>query len=116
MNVFVEPKVKHVSSSNDLLRKAILLSMFVCSFDAIQTPDDSWIDEEHLELYPYCGQMKTKNDQDDATDAARITNSKESSESYRWVVRVRRKSLLKTRKMRATSCTGTVITERLGFK
>ena len=114
MNVFVELKVKHVSSSNDLLRKAILLSMFVCSFDAIQTPDDSWIDKEHLELYPYCGQMKAKNT-DDGTNA-RIINSKESSESYRWVVRVRRKSLLKTRKMRATSCTGTVITERLGFK
>ena len=114
MNVFVELKAKHVSSSNDLLRTSIFLSMLVCSFDAIQTPDDSWIDEEHLELYPYCGQMKTKNT-DDGTNA-RIINSKESSESYRWVVRVRRKSLLKTRKMRATSCTGTVITERLGFK
>ena len=115
MNVFVELKAKHVSSSNDLLRAAIFLSMLVCSFDAIQTPDDSWIDEEHLELYPYCGQMKTKNT-DDGTDASRIINSKESSESYRWVVRVRRKSLKFTKKMQASHCSGTVITERLGFK
>ena len=114
MNVFVELKAKHVSSSNDLLRTSIFLSMLVCSFDAIQTPDDSWIDKEHLELYPDCGQMKAKNT-DDGTNA-RIINSKESSESYRWVVRVRRKSLKFTKKMQASHCSGTVITERLGFK
>ena len=113
MNVFVELKAKHVSSSNDLLRTSIFLSMLVCSFDAIQTPDDSWIDKEHLELYPYCGQMKTKNT--DGT-AARIINSKESSESYRWVVRVGRKTLSKTMEMQSGDCSGTVITERLGFK
>ena len=71
--------------------------------------DDSWADEEHLKLYPYCGQMKHKDPSDAAT---RVVNSKASTESYRWVLRVTTTNLRKNNQLSISRCAGTVITKR----
>ena len=78
----------------------------------MSTADDSWIDEEHLKLYPYCGKMTTKNPSGATT---RVANSEASKESYRWAVRVTKKTLQNTKpiaSMFESLCSGTIITER----
>ena len=75
--------------------------------------DNSWIDKEYFEKYPYCGQMETENPSTEKTGTGRVVNSKEFTESYRWVVLIKRANLQKDGKIDTTDCSGTVLTERL---
>ena len=78
----------------------------------INSADESDIDSEHLEDYPYCGVMKEPT----VKAKGRVANSKDSLEDYRWVVQLVRKTVQK-RGVRqglfnAYPCTGSVITDR----
>ena len=73
--------------------------------------DDSVIDETHLKDYPFCGKMNFRNRN---PIGGRVVNSKEASELYRWVVRIKRLNLQKDKaiNMKTIFCSGSIITER----
>ena len=91
----------------------IALILF-CTLDAIYMADDSWIDEDHLQKYPYCGRMRTSIPS--ATGSERIVNSVDATESYRWVVMVTRENLQVDGSFEKSRCGGSIITERFEFK
>ena len=74
----------------------------------INSADESDIDSEHLEDYPYCGVMKEPT----VEAKGRVANSKDSLDDYRWVVQVVRKTLHKTGLYNSYPGTGSVITDR----
>ena len=99
---------------------ALLLLIFVMIF-CPNMADVSWVDRQHFEKYPYCGQMPSEkltvastleNLPGKKTARGRITNSKPFTESYRWVVRVRISNLNTDGTFSEDDCSGTVITER----
>ena len=114
MNLLLKSKEKYVSCTHKLSKKVLFLSTLVLIFDTIFMANDPWIDKEHFEKYPYCGRMAIKNPSKAATK--RIVNSFASTEYYRWVVRITRKNLKINGKMISSTCSGTVITERLEYK
>ena len=75
--------------------------------------DNSMIDEVHLKHYPYCGSMfyPSLNPNYVGKSTSRVVNSKMAKNVYRWIVKLDRKNLVKGR-LRTTSCSGSVITER----
>ena len=84
-----------------------MLVPLVFLFDLILA-DNSWIDQKHLEKYPFCGKM----DIPYIAATSRVVNSEEPTETYRWVVRIARFNRGKDGKMHPTSCSGSVITDR----
>ena len=68
--------------------------------------DNSMIDIDHLQRYPFCGSMDyTGNIR---TPTARVVNSKIPEEIYRWtVLQIRR-----TYDYHQSDCSGTIITDR----
>ena len=70
--------------------------------------DNSVIDEKHLETYPFCGKMNFRN----PNPMGRVVNSKEASETYRWVVRITQTNLHKGNSLEISYCSGSIITER----
>ena len=68
--------------------------------------DTDMIDSDHLNLYPYCGSMNYKGNNQAAS--GRVVNSKTPTDVYRWTVLLMR---LKYQKYKAY-CTGTIITDR----
>ena len=70
--------------------------------------DNSWIDQKHLEKYPFCGKMNIPSN----AATSRVANSEEATDTYRWVVRIIRNNRGKDGKMYSKSCSGSVITER----
>ena len=68
--------------------------------------DNSMIDIDHLQLYPYCGSMDYTGNIH--TPTARVVNSKIPEEIYRWtVLQIRR-----TYDYHQSDCSGTIITDR----
>ena len=101
--------VSYVFRVYDLPNIVLHLPAFVFIFITI-TANEPWIDMEHFEKYPYCGQVSTVNPSNSAQE--RVVNSKVSTESYRWVVRIARSNLQKDGTMEKSFCSGTVITNR----
>ena len=117
MNLCVNSKVKPVTCTNKFWNNAMHLNIAIilfCTLDAIYMADDSWIDEDHLQKYPYCGRMRTSIPS--ATGSERIVNSVDATESYRWVVMVTRKTLQVDGSFLIDDCSGSVITERFECK
>ena len=68
--------------------------------------DNSMIDIEHLQQYPYCGSMDYTGNI--PTPTSRVVNSKTPEEIYRWtVLQIRR-----TYDYHQSDCSGTIITDR----
>ena len=70
--------------------------------------DNSWIDDKHLQKYPFCGKMNIPS----IEAKSRVVNSEEPTETYRWVVRIKRLNRGRDGEMYPSSCSGSVITER----
>ena len=75
--------------------------------------DNSMIDQDHLNNYPYCGSMfyPSLNLNYVGKSSGRVTNSKMAKNIYRWIVKLNRKNLIKGGDLRRSSCSGSVITE-----
>ena len=67
------------------------------------------IDQDHLELYPFCGRFPNN---DDVSTSSRVVNSRESDKTYPWVVGITRENLNKNMEMVQSICGGSVITSR----
>ena len=78
--------------------------------------DDSWIDEEHLNEYPFCGSMATDAWNTHHESEGRVVNAEDAKKNYRWVVFLQRHNIQKPidgkAKSKVTNCVGTVITDR----
>ena len=72
--------------------------------------DDSLIDNDHLEQYPFCGKMNYPGNANGAR--ARAVNSMDDENNYRWVALIVRKDKQKNGSMKTHRCSGTIITER----
>ena len=64
------------------------------------------IDSQHLQLYPYCGSMDYKGN--NQATSGRVINSKTPKDFYRWTVLLKRFTYQKY----MSYCTGTIITDR----
>ena len=72
--------------------------------------DDSLIDDDHLEQYPFCGKMNYPANTHGAS--ARVVNSKDDKDNYRWVAFIARKEKQKNGSWKRHRCSGSIITER----
>ena len=77
--------------------------------------DNSIIDQQHLNEYPFCGSMLYDDPSNSPT--GRVVNSETPKNKYRWVVLVVRENLLIVGpklpgKMVTTKCSGSIITDR----
>lgn len=100
-----------------ILRHLLFLSIFVQQRLSIDDcfkyigPDNSMIDENHLTQYPYCGSMYQKH----TMATSRISNAKDATKTYRWVVMISRWNVRAPKFVGDpvySECAGTVITDR----
>ena len=74
--------------------------------------DDSLIDNEYLEQYPFCGKMNYPGSVNGAS--ARAVNSMDDENNYRWVALIVRQNKQKDGSMKTHRCSGSIITDRYG--
>ena len=90
------------------------LVVFCVIFDNINLPNaqGSAIDKDHLNDYPYCGQMK----ETESEAKGRVVNSKDSENTrdreYRWVALLYRTIEEGKHDQTKQLCSGSVITDR----
>ena len=68
--------------------------------------DNSMIDTQHLEQYPYCGSMDYSGNSHGSS--ARVANSESPKEFYRWTVY----QIRLIHNKHESRCSGTIITDR----
>ena len=68
--------------------------------------DNSMIDTQHLEQYPYCGSMDYSGNSHGSS--ARVANSESPKEFYRWTVY----QIRLIHNKHELRCSGTIITDR----
>ena len=97
------PRFEHV------IYNLVLLLVCIYLF-GICLADDSLIDNDHLQQYPFCGKMNYPGSANGAS--ARAVNSMDDEDNYRWVVLSLRHNKQRDGSMETSICSGTIITER----
>ena len=66
------------------------------------------IDEDHYEMFPYCGSMSEEGSQ----TKSRAINAEDARENYRWVALLKRENTERSGTIDVKFCVGTIISDR----